>query len=194
MLDAKEAEIVALREELDETNKGVVALYAELDDKAADLREATELKSRFLSYMSHEFRTPLTSISQHHRASCSRVSTGPLTPEQLRQVEFVRGSARELTDMVGDLLDSRKSKAGQHHDLARVVRARRPDIRVARHVQTHRREHEHLADVRRTPRATSSCSPMTRSCRRSCATFISNALKFTTEGEVRVTGHACCPG
>ena len=61
-LAAQEAEIVALREELAETNKGVVALYAELDDKAADLRQATELKSRFLSYMSHEFRTPLNAI------------------------------------------------------------------------------------------------------------------------------------
>src|SRR6187431_3665818 len=91
LLAAREAEIVALRQELDETNKGVVALYAELDDKAADLRQATELKSRFLSYMSHEFRTPLTSISSITGILMSRLD-GPLTPEQLRQVEFIRGS------------------------------------------------------------------------------------------------------
>jgi hypothetical protein len=54
-LAARDADIAALREELDETNKGVLALYAELDDKAAELRDANELKSRFLSYMSHEF-------------------------------------------------------------------------------------------------------------------------------------------
>jgi signal transduction histidine kinase len=47
---------------LAETNQGVVALYAELDDKARQLREASALKSRFLSYMSHEFRTPLGSM------------------------------------------------------------------------------------------------------------------------------------
>ena len=52
----------ALREELDETNQGVLALYAELDQQAEQLRDVSELKSRFLSYMSHEFRTPLGSI------------------------------------------------------------------------------------------------------------------------------------
>ncbi len=60
-LMASEQEVEALRSELAETNQGVVALYAELDDRAAQLREAIELKGRFLSYMSHEFRTPLTS-------------------------------------------------------------------------------------------------------------------------------------
>ena len=61
-LAAREADIAALREELEETNKGVVALYAELDEKADHLRRADELKSRFLSNMTHEFRTPVNSI------------------------------------------------------------------------------------------------------------------------------------
>ena len=51
-----------LQSELEETNRGVVALYAELEMQAAQLRQATELKSQFLAYMSHEFRTPLSSI------------------------------------------------------------------------------------------------------------------------------------
>ena len=49
----------SLRAELEETNQGVLALYAELDTQAEQLRQASDLKSRFLSYMSHEFRTPL---------------------------------------------------------------------------------------------------------------------------------------
>jgi signal transduction histidine kinase len=61
-LKKREAEIAALSVELDETNRGVVALYAELDVKGDQLRAASELKSRFLSYMSHEFKTPLGSI------------------------------------------------------------------------------------------------------------------------------------
>jgi GAF domain-containing protein len=39
----------------------VAALYAELDERAEQLRQASELKTRFLSHMSHEFRTPLNS-------------------------------------------------------------------------------------------------------------------------------------
>src|SRR3954452_2703582 len=61
-LAMRTAEVDSLNAELAETNKGVVALYGELDDRAVALREVSELKSRFLSYMSHEFRTPLGSI------------------------------------------------------------------------------------------------------------------------------------
>ncbi|MGE5048651.1 MAG: ATP-binding protein, partial [Deltaproteobacteria bacterium] len=47
-LRARNEELEQIRGELEETNRGVVALYAELDQKAESLRKATELKSRFL--------------------------------------------------------------------------------------------------------------------------------------------------
>ena len=58
----RQEELTRLNRELEDTNRGVVALYAELDEKADHLRRADELKSRFLSNMSHEFRSPLNSI------------------------------------------------------------------------------------------------------------------------------------
>ena len=75
------AEADALRAELEETNQGVLALYAELDQQAEQLREVSELKSRFLSYMSHEFRTPLGSILSMTRLLEDGMD-GPLTDEQ----------------------------------------------------------------------------------------------------------------
>src|ERR1700761_3177243 len=101
-LAQRELEFAALQDELDETNRGVVALYSELDDKTAALNQALELKSRFLSYMSHEFRTPLTSITSLTNMLLSRLD-GPLSVEQARQVEFIRNSVFELTEMVNDL-------------------------------------------------------------------------------------------
>src|SRR6478609_963750 len=80
-----------LRAELEETNRGVVALYAELDAQADQLRQATELKSRFLAYMSHEFRTPISSIRSLTRLLLDRVD-GPLTPEQEKQVRFIEST------------------------------------------------------------------------------------------------------
>src|SRR5262252_6265767 len=88
-LAENEATIVALTAELAETNQGVVALYAELDDRAEQLRQATELKSRFLSYMSHEFRTPLGSIRSMARILLDHMD-GPLTVEQQKQVHFIQ--------------------------------------------------------------------------------------------------------
>ena len=61
-LRRRQEELVSLNRELEDTNRGVVALYAELDEKADHLRRADEVKSRFLSNMSHEFRTPLNSV------------------------------------------------------------------------------------------------------------------------------------
>src|SRR6476661_4391762 len=58
----RQEELTRLNRELEDTNRGVVALYAELDEQADRLRRADEMKSRFLSNMSHEFRTPLNSI------------------------------------------------------------------------------------------------------------------------------------
>src|SRR5262249_16701706 len=78
-------QIDSLTRELDETNRGVVALYAELDDRALELRQVVELKSRFLSYMSHEFRTPLGSIRSMTRILLDGMD-GPLTNEQERQI------------------------------------------------------------------------------------------------------------
>src|SRR6476659_9957376 len=61
-LQKKQLELARLNRELEDTNRGVLALYAELDEKADHLRRADELKSRFLSNMTHEFRTPVNSI------------------------------------------------------------------------------------------------------------------------------------
>jgi signal transduction histidine kinase len=111
-LSERRAQVESLAQELAETNSGVVALYAELDDRAAQLREVSDLKSRFLSYMSHEFRTPLGSIRSMTRILLDRMD-GPLTEEQEKQVRFVQSSTEELTEMVNDLLDLAKIEAGR---------------------------------------------------------------------------------
>ena len=83
-------------QEFEETNQGVVALYAELDERASELRRADEVKTRFLSYMSHEFRTPLNSILALSDLLLRRVD-GDLTAEQEKQIGFVRAASYECS-------------------------------------------------------------------------------------------------
>ncbi len=108
----RQLEVERLNIELEETNRGVMALYAELDDRAERLKQASEAKSRFLSHMTHELRTPLAAIVSLARILMNRVD-GELTSEQEKQVGFISESARNLTEVVNDLLDLAKIEAGR---------------------------------------------------------------------------------
>jgi signal transduction histidine kinase/CheY-like chemotaxis protein len=111
-LRARQEELTLLNRELEDTNRGVVALYAELDERADYLRRASELKTKFLSNVSHEFRTPLNSIISLARLLMDRAD-GELTREQEKQIRYIESSARDLQDMVNDLLDLAKVEAGK---------------------------------------------------------------------------------
>lgn len=111
-LERREQELARLNLELEETNRGVVALYAELDEKAVDLRRAGEIKSRFLSHASHEFRTPVNSILALTRLLLTR-QDGELAPEQEKQISYIRDAAQQLADIVNDLLDLAKVESGK---------------------------------------------------------------------------------
>jgi signal transduction histidine kinase len=111
-LRERKEELAEMNNELQDTNRGVVALYAELDERADYLRRASELKSSFLSNMSHEFRTPLNSMLALTRMLLDRMD-GELSSEQDQQIRFIQQSAKELAEMVDDLLDLAKVEAGR---------------------------------------------------------------------------------
>lgn len=184
-LEAARTLIAALNDELAETNQGVIALYAELDEKNAQLREISELKSRFLSYMSHEFRVPLGAIRSISRIMLDRMD-GPLNDEQAKQVGFIQASAIELAEMVDDLLDLAKVEAGritispawfELMDLFAALRGMFKPIVVNSNVSLIFEEPEGL------PRAYSDDKKLSQILRN----LISNALKFTTTGTVTVS-------
>lgn len=180
------AENAALRAELDETNQGVLALYAELDQQAEQLRQASELKSRFLSYMSHEFRTPLGSILSMTRLLEDGMD-GPLNEEQLRQVRFVTASATELREMVDDLLDLAKIEAGRitispgWFDLMDLFSALRGMFRPL--VESSQRVDLVFEDPPPLPLLYTDDKKLAQILRN----YISNALKFTPQGRVVVS-------
>jgi signal transduction histidine kinase/DNA-binding response OmpR family regulator len=184
-LRVRQEELVRLNGELEDTNRGVVALYAELDEKADHLRRADELKSRFLSNMSHEFRTPVNSVLALSRLLLDRVD-GSLTPEQERQVLFIRKAAEDLTEIVNDLLDLAKVEAGKvvvrptEFEVPNLFGALRGMLRpllVSEHVQL---VFDEIEDVPTMFTDEGKVSQILRN-------FISNALKFTEQGEVRVS-------
>lgn len=108
----RDARIVELAEELTETNRGVMALHAELEERAEYQRNAVELRTRIVSDMGHELRTPLHSISRISEFLLDRLD-GELTAEQDKQVRIIHQVAESLTAYVNDLLDLARTDAGR---------------------------------------------------------------------------------
>jgi signal transduction histidine kinase/CheY-like chemotaxis protein len=186
-LRLRQAELGRLNQELEDTNRGVLALYAELDENAERLKQANQLKSTFLSHMSHEFRTPLNSIMALTAILLERLD-GPLTPEQEKQVKFVQKASQELTDMVNDLLDLAKVEAGKidiHPAEMRVSTlfgTLRGMLRPLLFHQSVQLSFDYSEDfLLYTDEA--KVSQVLRN-------FISNAIKFTDKGEIRVSADA----
>ena len=101
-----------LSDELEQTNRGVVALYRELDEKSEELRLASESKNRFWTNVSHELRTPLNSIpgaDPAARRAGRRARPRAAVPGRPDQ-ELDQGT---LLTLVNDLLDVAKAESGQ---------------------------------------------------------------------------------
>lgn len=184
-LRERQSELLHLNRELEDTNRGVVALYAELDEKADHLRRADETKSRFLSNMSHEFRTPLNSIQALSRL-LKQEADGPLNPEQSKQVDFISKAAVDLTALVDDLLDLAKIEAGKTEvrpvefnvtNLFSALRGMLRPLLVGEGVRLVFDEPEAPLELYTDE---GKVSQILRN-------FISNAIKFTERGEVRVS-------
>jgi signal transduction histidine kinase len=183
-LRERQDELVRLTRELEDTNRGVVALYAELDERADHLRRADEAKSRFLSNMSHEFRSPLYSIRALSKLLMDRAD-GELTDEQAKQVRFIRKAAEDLSETVDDLLDIAKIEAGKielrpvEFEVANLFSALRGMLRPLVPVSGVELLFDPCDDIPPLYADEGKVSQILRN-------FISNALKFTEQGEVRV--------
>jgi signal transduction histidine kinase/CheY-like chemotaxis protein len=185
-LRSRQEELELLNRELEDTNRGVVALYAELDERADYLRRASELKTKFLSNVSHEFRTPLNSIISLARLLLERID-GDLVAEQIKQIRYIESSAADLQEMVNDLLDLAKVEAGkvrirskrfEVHELFSALKGMLKPLLADNNSVDLVFEHEPGLPTLRTDEG--KVSQILRN-------LISNALKFTPAGTVTVT-------
>jgi signal transduction histidine kinase len=185
---ARQEDLARLNQELEDTNRGVVALYAELDERVEQLRRANALRAQFMSYMSHEFRTPLDSILALSGLLLNRVD-GELTAEQEKQVEFVRRSARDLLTLVDDLLDTARVDAGKvavhpaPFTVGELFNALRATLRPLLADETTQLVFDDAAAL---PPLFTDESKVAQILRN----LVSNALKFTEAGTVRVGARA----
>ncbi len=86
-------------------------LFAEVKEKNADLERVNNLKSQFLSNVTHELRTPLHSIIGYGSMLVDGFVEGELTDQQETDIRFIVSRAEDLAHLVDEMLDLSKIEA-----------------------------------------------------------------------------------
>lgn len=131
-LPVSDAEIPLLERLLDQTSMALERIVLEEEKGGMSrLHERDELRRTLLSSVSHDLRTPLTTIL----GSLQAIS--PASDEQARQLAMARTEAERLNRFVANLLDMARIEAGALHqsiqpvDLAEAVASAVDDLGAA---------------------------------------------------------------
>lgn len=97
---------------LEERNELIVERNLEIQQKAEELAVSTKYKSEFLANMSHELRTPLNSILLLSRLLSENTETN-LSEDQVEYARVIQSSGNGLLSLIDEILDLSKIESGK---------------------------------------------------------------------------------
>jgi signal transduction histidine kinase len=159
----------------------------ELEREAArQLREAEEMRRRFLANMSHALREPLTNIIGFSRVILKGID-GPISDQQRSDLEIVYANGQHLLGLINDLLDVAQIEAGlmelefkevdlRDRELIQSVMATTSALVRDKDIQLRQEIHPDLPPIE---------ADGTR-LRQVLLKLLSNAAKFTDRGSIAV--------
>lgn len=179
-----EAQAVALQAEITERQLAEQALIAARD--AA--QEADRAKSAFLATMSHELRTPLTAILGFSQLASQTAREGNHSriPEDLR---YVQSAGKHLLELINDVLDLSRIEAGKLSLSCSTFAVAGLVDEVVKLVQPLAERGGNTFTIRCPPDLGPMYSDETR-VRQALLNLLSNAMKFTDGGHVRLSVEA----
>ena len=185
-LIARQNEVKQLKGNLLDTERGLVVLNQEVSDRTETLQSTLNKTSRIVADVGHELRTPISAIMGLSTLLLNG-GDGDLTKEQRKQIEIIRRAADTLASLVNDLLDLSKADAGKLtlrisrfavNDVLSGLRGMlRPLIPQGSPVTLE------MEDPQGFPNLETDEGKLAQILRN----LISNAIKFTERGEVRVS-------
>ena len=171
--------------EVERKNAEVEQARLALEEKAAELALTSKYKSEFLANMSHELRTPLNSILILSQQLAGN-SGGNLSEKQVEFSRNINSSGSDLLDLINDILDLSKIESG-------TVTVEVEEIPFADLRDTIDRNFRHVAEAKNLPFDVQFVEELPRSLdsdpkrlHQILKNLLSNALKFTTHGHVKV--------
>jgi len=190
-LETKQAALEKADEELMRLNlhleKHISERTADLEAALTRLRELDKNKDDFLSLVSHELKTPLTSITASAEALLAKDL--PLPEEgRTRFLEIIGSEARRLTRLINDLLDLTSLEAGriqlhfQPTDLYELVRRTTDAYRLS----IHRKGLAFDVTLANDPRLRKASTDADRVAQ-VVTNLLGNAIKFTERGHISLS-------
>ncbi len=191
-LRERERELTALNRELGDTNRGITALLAELGQQAQELRERATGSASFLSALTHELRTPLYAVRGMTEAIL-REGGDELHPRLREDVRLIDGAMEEALDLVNDHLDLARLAAGR--EVVRVSDVHVDELFSAlRGIVAHLPRSPEVAvvfdELNGVPPLRTDGFKLGQILRN----YVVNGLKFTEQGEIRVSAVALAGG
>jgi HAMP domain-containing protein/signal transduction histidine kinase/DNA-binding response OmpR family regulator len=189
----KAALLAEQKAEVEHKNQQIEHARRALEDKAAELALTSRYKSEFLANMSHELRTPLNSIL----ILGQQLAENPDANLSLRQVEFaktIHAAGTDLLHLISDILDLSKIESGtvtvDSEELS-FQNLRESIERAFRH-DAERRHLDFSVDFM--PEVGDALTTDPKRLQQILKNLLSNALKFTERGSVRLSARVAKSG
>lgn len=154
-------------------------LNKKLSDTAEQLTALNRMKDEFVSTVSHEFKTPLTTIMGFLTVILEG-ETGILSDQQGKFLGIAMGAAKRLSELVADLLDLSRLESGIQMD----IKPRSLGVILSQVLETHQRQAQQAgktleADI---PEKLPTVLCDDRWIATVLDNLLSNAMKFTRPG------------
>ena len=185
-LGLKAQQLAEQNAEVERKNQEIEQARRALEEKAKELALTSKYKSEFLANMSHELRTPLNSILVLGQ-QLSENPEGNLSPKQVEFSRTIHGAGTDLLNLISDILDLSKIESG-------TVSVQAEEVFFASLLEMIARPFRHEAENRKLTFETHLDPALSRSLvtdakrmQQVLKNLLSNAFKFTEQGQVRLS-------
>jgi signal transduction histidine kinase/DNA-binding response OmpR family regulator/HAMP domain-containing protein len=185
-LEEKAQLLAEQKTEVETKNREVEQAKAQLEEKAEQLALTSKYKSEFLANMSHELRTPLNNLLILAKMLAENSEKNLLT-KQVKFAETIHSSGTDLLALINDILDLSKIESGK-------MDVELGPVRLTELQDYCSRTFRHVAEGKGLDFTTELDSALgdtmytdTKRLQQVLKNLLSNALKFTEHGQVRLT-------